>query len=162
MNQFLKALQVKASLCVGWFQTLPKHHLPNPQATPHALYSANGHPVSQADSSKFLGTQASWDGPSKVVIEDRKKHSTSCLLETAVFMAQQPTYSRTVKIFHSIVSALTYSLDTPTLELHHFITIDVWYHRFLYADVSVSKFESSCSRKDLRTLFRVPYCGFYA
>ena len=37
-----------------------------------------------------------------------------------------------VKLFHStIVPSLTYSLDTLTLELRHFKTIDGWYHKYL-------------------------------
>ena len=91
LNLLLKALQVEATLYA--IKPIKTEHLPHPQASPQALYFANGDPCAQADSSKYLGTKVSWDSPSKIAIEDRKKQSSSSMYETAATMVRQSKYS---------------------------------------------------------------------
>ena len=71
-NEFLKALQVEATLYGMLLNPVKTEHLPHPQATPQTLHFANGDPVPQAEASKYLGTKVTWDAPTKAAIEDRK------------------------------------------------------------------------------------------
>ena len=137
-NEFLKALQVEATLYGMLLNPVKTEHLPHPQATPQTLHFANGDPIPQAEASKYLGTKVTWDAPTKAAIEDRKAKGHTAYMKLQQLWRSKLHTRAKIKIFQStIVPSLTYSLDTLTLELKHFKTIDGWYHRYLRRCIGV-------------------------
>ena len=82
--------------------------------------------------SKYIGTQVSWDSPAKTATEDCSSKAQAAHMKLQQLWRSNLGTRAKGKIFHfTVVPALIYSLDTLTLEIHHFKTIDAWYHKFL-------------------------------
>ena len=129
MEEFLRTVQVEASL-YGMELNLSKTELlEGPEATP-PMYFVDGTAVSEKHKVKYLGSQVSWTTPTKTAIDARKALAHSSYMKLQPLWRSKLNWKTKVLIFHaSVVPSLTYGLDSLTLEVRHLKTIDAWYYQ---------------------------------
>ena len=124
VEEYLKHLQVEATL----YEPLKTELLRHPKLEAEQIHVANGDPVPITESSKYLGSQVSWNKPMLTAL-----HHRFSLAKTSFNKLQHLWRSRLnrrikVHIFQAnIVSSLIYGVATLTMEPKHFARIDSWY-----------------------------------
>ena len=138
VEEYLKNVQVEASLYGLQLNLTKTEHLPFPGFAATPLCFSNGEIVPQADKCKYLGTQVSWDDPTKTAINHRLQLAKAAYGKLAPFWRSKVPLAVKLRVFESnVVSVATYSLATLTLEDKHLKQIDSWYFSYLRRVVGV-------------------------
>ena len=117
---------------MGMELNLSKTEMLSNEGDTSPIYFVDGTKVTVVDKAKYLGTQVSWSSPTITAIDCRKALAQSAYMKLQPLWRSKLSWKTKVRIFHaSVVPSLIYGLDTPTLELRHFKTIDAWYHQHL-------------------------------
>ena len=128
VEEYLKHLQVEATPYGPLLNLTKTELLRHPKLEAEQIHFANGDPVPITDSSKYLGSQVSWNKPML-----RALHHRFSLAKTSFNKLQHLWRSRLngrikVHIFQAnIVDSLIYGVATLTMESKHFARIDSWY-----------------------------------
>ena len=136
MEEFLKSVQVEASLYGMELIMAETEVLADTGSTPPAFF-VDGTPVPSSDSIKYLRSHITWSNLTKKAIDARKA------LAHTRYMKLQPLWrsrlSRATKVIYqaSVVPALTYGLDTLSLEVRHLKPIDAWYYQHLRRSIGI-------------------------
>ena len=100
------------------------------------VYFVDGTPVPSSKSVKYLGSQITWSNPTKKAIDARKALAHTRYMKLQPLWRSKLSRAAEVKIYQaSIVPALTYGLDTLSIEVRHLKTIDAWYYQHLRRSV---------------------------
>ena len=127
MEEFLKSFQVEANLHGMELNMAKKEILADNGSTPPVCF-VDGTPVPSSDSVKYLGSHITWSNPTKKAIDARKALAHTGYMKLQPLWRSRLSRATKVKIYQaSIVPALTYGLDTLSLEVRHLKTIDAWY-----------------------------------
>ena len=138
VEDYLKNVQVEASLYGLQLNLTKTEYLPFPGHAATPLCFSNGEAVPQSDKCKYLGTQVSWDDPTKTAINHRIQLAKAAYSKLAPFWRSKVPLSVKLRVFESnIVSVATYSLATLTLEDKHLKQIDSWYFNYLRRVVGI-------------------------
>ena len=119
-------------------------------ATP--LCFSNGEAVPHSNKCKYLGTQVSWEDPTKTATNHRLQLAKAAYSKLAPFWRSRVPLSVKLRVFESnITSVATYSLAILTLEDKHLRPIDSWYFNYLRRVVGIKA--SYYSRISNRTVW---------
>ena len=128
MEESLKYLQVEASLYGMELNVAKTEVLADSGSTPLVSF-VDGTQVPSSQSVKYLGSQVTWSNPSKKAIDARKALAHTRYMKLQPLWRSRLSRASKVEIYQaSIVPALTYGLDTLSLEVRHLKTTDAWYY----------------------------------
>ena len=132
LEEYLKCVQVEASLYGLTLNVTQTEHLEHPKTKATPLQFSDGSSVPTADETKYLGSQVSWNKPALTAIQHRINQAHVALSKLAPYWRSRVPTQAKVRIFQAnVVPVLTYGLSSLTLEDKHFHKIDSWYYRYL-------------------------------
>ena len=158
VEDYLKNVQVEASLYGLQLNLTKTEYLPFPEHAATPLCFSNGEAVPHSDKCKYLGTQISWDDPTKTAINHRIQLAKAAYSKLAPFWRSKVPLSVKLRVFESnVVSVATYSLATLTLEDKHLKQIDSWYFHYLRRVVGIkASYYSRIPNKEVWTKANKP------
>ena len=152
VEEYLKHLQVEASLYGLPLNLTKTELLKHPKLMDEQLRFANGDPVPVAESVKYLRSQVSWNHPTNTALHHRYSLAkTSFTKLQHLWRSSLPRKTR-VHIFQAnIVSTLIYGgVASLTMEPKHFQKLDSWYFQLLRRVLGIkSSYYSRISNKEV-------------
>ena len=131
LEDMLCSVQVEASL-YGLSLNFDKTELLRHPNHPATIKFANGRNVPVTESVKYLGSQVTWEKPTKAALQARAQQAHVSFLKLQHVWQSKLSWKVKSRIFYScIVPSYLHGLSTLTLEKTHFKTIDGWYFRYL-------------------------------
>ena len=148
LEDMLCSVQVEASL-YGLSLNFDKTELLRHPNHPATIKFANGRNVPVTESVKYLGSQVTWEKPTKAALQARAQQAHVSFLKLQHVWQSKLPWKVKSRIFHScIVPSYLHGLSTLTLEKTHFKTIDGWYFRYLRRALKIkSSYYSRISNK---------------
>ena len=138
LEEYLKCVQVEASLYGLTLNLTKTEHLTHPKTPATPLEFADGSTVPSAAECKYLGSQVTWEKPTLTAIQHRINLAHVAFIKLSPFWRSRVPNAVKVRIFQSnVIPVLTYGLSSLTMEDKHFAKIDSWFYRYLRRAIGV-------------------------
>ena len=132
LEEYLKTLQVEASLYGLLLNFTKTELLRHPKLMDGQVKFTEGNPVPIADSVKYLGSQVSWEKPTLTAILHRISIATTSFNKLQHLWRSPLSRKLKVHTFLSnIVSSLIHGRPTLSFEDKHYHKVDSWFFRHL-------------------------------